>query len=118
MAQSPTLGTLDVTSEPSEADVFLDGSAKPSGRTPYVLGLTPGKVRIKVSLAGYDDRTEDVDVRAGERAALDRPLSPRDGTVEISTDPAGAEVWSGEELIGRTPFTRKLKRRSTGSGSP
>lgn len=29
--ESPTLGTLTVTSEPPDADVFLDGSPKPAG---------------------------------------------------------------------------------------
>ena len=29
--------------------------------------------------------------------------------MEISSDPAGAEVYSGGELIGKTPFTRQLK---------
>jgi tRNA A-37 threonylcarbamoyl transferase component Bud32 len=107
--QPPTLGTLNITSEPSEADVYLEDSPKPAGRTPFTLGLSPGKVRVKVSMAGYHEQTEDIDVRAGERFALYCPLSPRDGTVEISSDPAGAEVYSGGELIGKTPFTRQLK---------
>jgi tRNA A-37 threonylcarbamoyl transferase component Bud32 len=107
--QPPTLGTLNITSEPSEADVYLEGSPKPAGRTPFTLGRSPGKVRVKVSMAGYHEQTEDIDVRAGERSALYCPLSPRDGTVEISSDPAGAEVYSGGELIGKTPFTRQLK---------
>jgi len=107
--QPPTIGTLNVTSEPSEADVFLNGADKPAGRTPFVLAVSPGQARVRVSLAGYVDQTEDLEVRAGETAALFCPLSPRDGTVDISSDPEGAEVWSGSELIGRTPFTRTLK---------
>jgi tRNA A-37 threonylcarbamoyl transferase component Bud32 len=107
--QSPTLGTLNVTSEPSGADVFLDGSPKPAGRTPFILGLTPGTVRVKVGLAGHLEQIETVTVRAGERSALFCSLSPQDGTVEISSDPEGAEVWSGTELLGTTPLKRQLK---------
>lgn len=107
--RSPTIGTLDVTSEPSEADVFIDGAEKPAGRTPFVLGVSPGTVRVKVSLSGYIDQAEDVEVRAGEVASLFCPLTPRNGTVDISCDPEGAEVWSGDELIGKTPFTKPLK---------
>ncbi len=109
VAQSPTIGTLDVTSEPSEADVFLDGAAKPAGRTPFVLGVSPGTVRVEIRMAGYVDQAEDVEVRAGEVAPLFCPLTPRNGTVDISCDPEGAEVWSGNELIGKTPFTKPLK---------
>jgi hypothetical protein len=107
--RSPTIGTLDVTSEPPEADVFIDGAEKPAGRTPFVLGVSPGAVRVKVSLSGYLDQAEDVEVRAGEVASLFCPLTPRNGTVDISCDPEGAEVWSGDELIGKTPFTKPLK---------
>ena len=107
--QPPTVGTLNVTSEPSDADVFLNGTAKPDGRTPFVLAVSPGKLQVRVSLAGYIDQTEDLEVTAGETTALFCPLSPSDGTVDISSDPEGAEVWSGNELIGRTPFTRPLK---------
>ncbi len=107
--RSPTIGTLDVTSEPSEADVFIDGAEKPAGRTPFVLGISPGAVRVKVSLPGYVDQAEDVEVRAGEVASLFCPLTPRNGTVDISCDPEGAEVWSGDELIGKTPFTKPFK---------
>jgi predicted Ser/Thr protein kinase len=107
--QSPTLGTLDVTSEPSEAGVFLDGSPNAAGKTPFTKGVSPGTVLIRVSLAGYLDQTEDVEVRPGERSSLFCPLTPLDGTVEISSDPEGADVTSGNEYIGKTPFKRPMK---------
>jgi hypothetical protein len=60
-------------------------------------------------MAGYLDQAETVEVKAGKRTDLFCPLSPLDGTVEIVSDPAGAEVYSGDELIGTTPFKRQLK---------
>jgi len=106
--QSPARGTLDITSDPAEADVFLGGSREPAGKTPFVKGLPAGKVRVKVSKAGYKDQTEDIDVRAGQRSRLYSSLTPLDGTVEISSDPEGADVYIGNELIGTTPFKRPL----------
>jgi tRNA A-37 threonylcarbamoyl transferase component Bud32 len=105
----PAMGTLDVTSEPSEADVFLDGSPNAAGKTPFTTGLRPGTVRIRVSLAGYRDQAEDVELRPGERSALYCPLTPLDGTVEFSSDPEGADVTSGSDYIGKTPFKRQMK---------
>jgi hypothetical protein len=107
--QAPALGTLAVTSEPSEADVYLDGAAKPAGKTPFVLGVSPGKVKVRVSMAGYQDQTEDVELRAGERTPLYCSLTPRDGAVEISSDPPGADVYSGTESWGKTPLKRPVK---------
>jgi tRNA A-37 threonylcarbamoyl transferase component Bud32 len=107
--RSSTVGTLNVTSEPSEADVFLNGATEPAGQTPLVMAVSPGNAQVRVSLAGYVDQTEDLEVRAGETAALYCPLTPRDGSVDISSDPEGAEVWSATEFLGKTPFRRTLK---------
>jgi hypothetical protein len=104
--RSPALGTLNVASEPSEADVFLDGSPTPAGKTPFVKELPPGRVRVRISMAGYEDRTAYVDLRAGERSDMSCSLASRDGIVEIHSDPEGAEVYSGDYFLGRTPLKR------------
>lgn len=109
VSQSSTLGSLVITSEPSEADIFLGGSRVPAGKTPFLKELPPGKVRIKISKADYQDQVEDIDLRPGERFPLYYPLTPQDGTVEISSDPEGADVYSRGEFIGTTPFKRALR---------
>ncbi len=102
----PALGTLAVSSEPSEADVFLDGSATPAGKTPFVRELPAGKVTVRISADGHEDRTDVVELRAGERSSLSRALTPRDGIVDIRSEPPGAEVYSGDFFLGRTPLRR------------
>ncbi len=106
--QPPALGTLEVASDPPEADVFLGGATESAGKTTFVKNLPAGKVRLKVSKAGYEDRSEEVAVRPGEKSSLFSVLTPLDGVVEISSEPEGAEVYNGSELIGTTPFKRPL----------
>jgi len=96
--QIPELGTLEVTSDPPEAEVFLDDSEAPAGRTPLVKRLPGGKVRIKVRMAGYQDRMDEVEVRAGQRSPLLSTLTLLDGGLEIPPDPVGAEA----DDLGRT----------------
>jgi tRNA A-37 threonylcarbamoyl transferase component Bud32 len=107
--QSPTMGTLVITSEPSEANVFLDGSSKAAGKTPLTRELRPGKVRMKIDKVGYRSQIDEVDLRAGESSSLFYLLTPQDGAVEVTSDPPGAEVYNGQELLGTTPFERALK---------
>jgi len=107
--RSPSLGILAVTSEPQEADVFLDDSPTPAGKTPFVKEIRPGKVRVRVGLSGYADQAGEIELRAGERSPLAFSLTPLDGTVEINSDPPGAGVTRGSEFLGTTPLKRKMK---------
>jgi len=74
--KSPTRGTLDIASEPSEAEVYLDGSPTPAGKTPFEGKVAPGKVKVRVSKAGYQDREEEVEVNPGERSSRFYALPP------------------------------------------
>jgi hypothetical protein len=76
--KSPTRGTLDITSEPSEAEVYLDGSPTPAGKTPFEGKVAPGKIKVRVSKAGYQDREEEVEVSPGERSSRFYALPPLD----------------------------------------
>lgn len=107
--QSPTTGTLVITSEPSEADVFLDGSPYAAGKTPLTRELRPGKVRMKIDKGGYRSQIDEVDLRAGESSSLSYSLTPQDVVTEVASDPPGADVYTGEALLGTTPFQRALK---------
>lgn len=104
----PARGTLLVTSEPPEATVYLGNSQKPAGKTPFTQDLPAGKILVRLRLDGYGERTGEVDIRAGDRSEFSGPLTPLDGVVQIASEPQGAEVYNGSELIGTTPFSRPL----------
>jgi hypothetical protein len=96
--QTPELGTLEVTSDPQEAEVFLDDSDVPTGRTRLVKRLPGGKVLVTVRMAGYQDRRDEVEVRVGQKSLLHSLLKPLEGAGEVSSDPGGVEA----EDLGRT----------------
>ena len=61
----PKTGSISVTSTPSGASVYLDGSYK--GATPKTLrGVSAGSHTIKLSKSGYRDDTRRISVKAGE----------------------------------------------------
>lgn len=101
----PATGTLVATSEPSEADVFIDSSTTPAGKTPLTQTVRAGKISVRLSLDGYQDSVQQVDIRAGQSSSVQGTLTPLDGTVNLSSDPTGAEVYRGAEFLGTTPIT-------------
>ena len=48
------LKTVRIESHPAVANLFVDG--EPKGTTPAVIQLSPGSHRVRVSMAGYEDK--------------------------------------------------------------
>ncbi len=115
-------GTVAVTSVPDGADVYVDGSFV--GNCPATLKLSAGKHSIRVSLSGRKDWSRDISVQEGSDVRLSANLespanavdgnnagsesSPETGTVSVTSDPSGAEVYADGSLLGTTPGTFKL----------
>jgi len=57
-------GTLIVKTTPPGATIFINGQARPE-RTPAMVPLAPGRYRVTVSLAGYNNDDQDIVVRDG-----------------------------------------------------
>jgi serine/threonine-protein kinase len=57
-------GTLMVKTTPPGATIQINGRARPE-RTPAMIPLDPGRYKLTVSLAGYKDDDQDIQVREG-----------------------------------------------------
>ena len=102
----PRYGKIKVTSDPSRARVFLDGTYR--GRTPITIGdVTVGEHQIKVTKDDYYDWSETVTVKSNRTttvlARLDR--IPRTGSISVTSSPSHARVFLDGEYRGRTPLT-------------
>ncbi len=83
-AKPPATGSLQVTSLPAGAEVFIDDV--PSGLTPVVIiGIAEGVHNIRISLSGYEDYTGLVNVRSGTQYPLTVTLTPVPTTVPPTT---------------------------------
>ena len=129
VAVTPRFGELEVTSNPSGAEVWLNG--RRVGRTPFSdAGLTPDTYRLRLTLAGYKDYRETVQLQAGRRLArtaqliplpkpplqqlaeknptlpptTTRSTIPQTGSAEITSVPPDAEVWLDQRKVGSTPY--------------
>jgi len=104
-----TTGTLQVTTTPDGAAVFVDGGSQ--GTTPKTLsGLAPGSHTVKLTKAGYVDYTATVVVVAGKVAPIMVQLVPLQqttatggGTLNIISIPENAAIGLDGIAQGTTP---------------
>ncbi|NYT05266.1 MAG: PEGA domain-containing protein [Methanomicrobiales archaeon] len=109
----PTSGEISVTSSPTGAYVYLDGAYQ--GRTFasggfVIIDVAPGSHTVTLKLDGYQDQTTAVQVTAGQTAGVSMTLSPATpvtttGSIQIDSQPAGANVYVDNAIKGITPLT-------------
>lgn len=101
-----TTGTLSVTSSPSGAKVYVDGSYY--GRTPQeISGMTPGSHQVQVTKDGYQTWSGTSSVAAGSVTSVYAQLTaqPTYGSVYVATSPSGANVYLDGTYEGQSPRT-------------
>ncbi len=104
------LATLVVTSDPTGADIYLDGVHK--GKTTET-GLTISRVpfgshSISARLTGYQEATKLVEVRESGPIGILIKLGTSRGFLSVTTRPAGADVIANGRKLGTTPLVTAL----------
>jgi len=94
---------LDITSQPSEATVAIDGEVR--GVTPLtLLDIAPGKRLVTVSAPGYRTYDEFVVLQKGTYTQKNYELRPEKGLLLVRTDPEGCDVSYNGLSLGTTPL--------------
>ena len=98
-------GILLLKTDPADCDIQIDGVSV--GRTPLLVTHLPvkGSTAVKLRKAGYLDQT--IKVRFDGRRPLVREekMVSASGTIDITSEPAGAEVTVNGIVRGVTPIT-------------
>ena len=98
-------GTLNVTTNPAGAQVFVDGVER--GLTPLTVALKPGAHSMELRGQG-EPRTMPITIAAGGQLAqyIDMPKGAATmGQLHVRTDPAGARVSVDGVARGTSPTT-------------
>ena len=112
-APPPTIGgegSIRVSSNPSGADVFING--EPQGQTPITIKTRAGTVKVLVT-KGEDKLPcrQTVQVRAGETASINCSFGELFGKIDVNSTPPRADVYFNGKNLGKTPLTiQKIKR--------
>jgi formylglycine-generating enzyme required for sulfatase activity len=95
-------GRISLASVPDQASVTVNGQFR--GRTPLTLRLAPGRSHtIAVTKPGYEPLSRQLSVEADSGRRLTLELKAQLGVVEITTEPADAELWVDGTLTARSP---------------
>lgn len=113
-------GSLQVSTVPGGASVYVDGVY--SGTTNTAIGnIPPGKHRVVITKAGYEDVEEWVLVSMKQVTFLNKNLVPAtkssDGAVVITSDPPGASVFLDGQFRGTTETGRPLELTGISPGT-
>ena len=103
-ANSVKPGVVSVDSNPSGAEVFVDGQSR--GMTPITLSLSPGPHSLELRRRGAS-REISLIVKAGEQASqqIDLTNIRAVGTLVVNSQPKGAKVLVDGKERGVTPLT-------------
>ena len=80
---TPLKATLKITSKPSGAKVYINGTYK--DETPLTLELEPGTYTIKLTKDGYEDYTVTIELQAGETKEITAQLKEKPTTTTQAT---------------------------------
>ena len=90
--------------DPKGAALYVDGSLIVTGASP-ALYLLPGFHEVTISASGYGEITRTVTLDDGGETTIDDVLQKSaGGTITISTDPEGADLYVDSVWEGTTPF--------------
>jgi len=113
------IGWLTILSEPSGAKIYVDGSYKgyANSSSTKEIPLSEGWYTIKATLMGYEDKTKEVRVTAGDYRGTtiflgeeeEEEEEDEEGTLSVNSNPQGANVYVLNNFIGNTPVSRDMK---------
>ena len=97
-------GLLLLKTEPEGCDIQIDGVSV--GRTPRLIThlAVNGTYNVRLRKAGYQDQTIRVKFEGRKPLVREEKLVLASGTIDISSEPAGAEVTVNGIVKGQTPL--------------
>ncbi len=106
LSLTPRLGSLEITTEPWEASIELNG--KSYGKTPVTIEeLLIGEYDLKIEKEGYKTITRTIEIKGDEQIVINEALiSGKD--ITISSNPGNGSVRIDGREIGTTPLTARV----------
>ncbi len=101
-------GSVSLSSSPDNLEYSIRPSgnllAKPvaTGRTPASVNLDHGDYTVTISRPGCRDHVQNLTVEKGEKYTLSTKYL--DGSLELTSDPSGAQVYKDGSFLGTTPL--------------
>lgn len=115
-----TYGTLSVSSTPSNANIYLDGSYK--GTSPRTIGgLSKGAHTLEVTMPGYQEWANTIQIHSNQvtyvTATLTADPQITTGSISVTSNPSYASVYIDSVYYGTTNPGHALLANNIAAGS-
>ena len=105
-----TWATIELTTEPSGANVWVGTKAgPPRGTTPFTLQVPSGKQTLILEKPGFQVVTRPLSVTAGHATPVGIALPPLMPILVVRSTPVGAEILIDGKVVGKTPFNQAVR---------
>ncbi|MCF8303198.1 MAG: PEGA domain-containing protein [Bacteroidales bacterium] len=101
---TPRFGYIAVNSEPSGAEIFLDGKSLGTAPIPRQK-IESGNHTLRAEMDLYHSETLEFTIADGDDISPKLTLDPAFGSLTVNSEPSGARVYLDDEMIGTTPHT-------------
>lgn len=99
----PALTSVLVATRPAGAELVM--GSRVVGATPYSGEFNEGKYRIRLEAPGFLPLEQVLTLNRGEELPKTYKLTPKPGGIDITSEPAGAEIFVNDVKQGVTPCT-------------
>jgi hypothetical protein len=102
-AVQKTYGSVDISTDPKGANIFIDGVEV--GVTPKIIPeLETGTHNLILNYPGYERLQKRIMVEDGKTIPISEYLVPKTGSLSILSEPIGATVYLDDFPKGQTPL--------------
>ena len=105
LALTTLTGSLNVTSTPAGAAIFVDGADTGATTDATLADLAVGDHTVTLTKDGYRDAAANVTVRSDETATLHLDLVEAVGSIAVASSPVGAAIFLDGAATGQTTNT-------------
>jgi len=96
-------GSLRIESEPSEADVYINGQNM--GKTPYNLAsIAQGSYNVELKAENFELFKQTVKIQSGQLSELKPRMKIISGSLLVESSPSSVQVFMNENFMGITPI--------------
>jgi len=99
--------TLQLHSDPSAADIFLNG-VKVAEKTPFEGMVNTGSTRIQIKKKTFEEFDTTLFIRNESINAFQFALKHTTLWLNVNSSPSGASVYLGNRELGQTPLSKEF----------
>ncbi len=100
---SSNLGTLAINTNPTRANIFIDGKAR--GYTPFRGEIENGKHTVRITKNGYALYEQALTIPRNKKISKTINLQILPGSIEVKSTPPGSAVFVNDRQYENTPAT-------------